>query len=344
MQIHLHLTDWASPDATAELPADPAAAARGRNGWSVPGRSSSGGVTRVQLTVRSRRQGESAPIQLHLSGTTAQALGRALLAAAADPAGAGASPADPAARGSRRSRWHPDYLGGDYDDTGELTVIEVPVGPAADVTDAPVEAAFTAITGQDPIHIIRWVEVYRTARRLPRGQRLRGGHCVQPPGYARLRQLPGADLSGLCQGRSTPLPSLRLMHHLPWVICPLSGPGTPAWPASKPNLLVRVTGEPHCSALHPDPRLSCGPHPAATPNLHRLPDTEQHMTTQTLLIDDRPTTQVSPGLPADEAPAWPASADLDLLPAVLMYLGQIGRNPPATALVRRRSPRTWSDR
>ena len=51
------------------------------------------------------------------------------------------------------------------------------------------------------------------------------------------------------------------------------------------------------------------------------------MTTQTLLIDDRPTTQLSLGLPTDEAPALPASADLDLLHAALAYLGQIGREP-----------------
>ena len=37
--------------------------------------------------------------------------------------------------------------------------------------------------------------------------------------------------------------------------------------------------------------------------------------------------QLSLGLPEDEAPALPASADLDLLHAALAYLGQIGREP-----------------
>ena len=51
------------------------------------------------------------------------------------------------------------------------------------------------------------------------------------------------------------------------------------------------------------------------------------MTTQTLLIDDRPTAQLSLGLPEDEAPVAPASVDLDLVDAALAYLGQIGREP-----------------
>ena len=55
--------------------------------------------------------------------------------------------------------WHPDYRSGDYDDTGELTVVEVPVAPGAYVTDALVNVAFTQATGQDPIHIIRWIEI-----------------------------------------------------------------------------------------------------------------------------------------------------------------------------------------
>jgi hypothetical protein len=159
MQIHLHLTGWASPDATAELPDDPAAAARGRNGWFVPQQILVWRGEQVQLAVRSRRMGGSAPVQLHLSWPAAQALGRALLAAAADPAGAGVSPAEPAALVPVEVEWHPEYRGGDYDDTGELTVIEVAVGPGAYVTDALVAAAFTAMTGQDPIRIIRWVEV-----------------------------------------------------------------------------------------------------------------------------------------------------------------------------------------
>ena len=81
------------------------------------------------------------------------------MAAAADPAGTEVSPAEPAAVLSVEVEWDPDYRGGDYDDTGELTIIEVPVSPGAYVTDALVDAAFTTATGQDPIHIIRWVEV-----------------------------------------------------------------------------------------------------------------------------------------------------------------------------------------
>ena len=159
MQIQLYLTDWTSPDATTELPADPDAAARGRNGWFVPRQITIWRGTQIQLAVRSRRQGENAPIQLQIARTTAHALGHALLVATADQTGAEASPADPAAVVPVEVEWHSDYLGGDYDDTGELTVMDVPVGPGAYVTDALVDAAFTAATGQDPIHIIRWVEV-----------------------------------------------------------------------------------------------------------------------------------------------------------------------------------------
>jgi hypothetical protein len=170
MQINLYLTNWASPDATTELPADPDAAARGRNGWFRPRQIAIWRGDQIRLTVRSRRMGDNAPIQLHISATVAHALGNALLAAAADPAGARASPAEPAAVVSVEVEWHPDYRGGDYDpkggqpeglcsDTGELTFIEFPVSPGGYVTDALVYAAFTAATGQDPTHIIRWVEV-----------------------------------------------------------------------------------------------------------------------------------------------------------------------------------------
>ncbi len=51
------------------------------------------------------------------------------------------------------------------------------------------------------------------------------------------------------------------------------------------------------------------------------------MTTSTLLIDDPPAAQLSLGLPDDEAVAFPASADRDLLDAALAYLGRIGREP-----------------
>ena len=56
------------------------------------------------------------------------------------------------------------------------------------------------------------------------------------------------------------------------------------------------------------------------------------MTTPTLLTDDALTTQLSLGLPDEEAAALPAgalpaSADRDLLHAALAYLGHIGREP-----------------
>ena len=101
MQIQLYLTDWASPDATTELPADPGAAARGRNGWFCPHQIAIWRGDQIQLAVRSRRMGENAPIQLHISRPAAHALGGALLAAAADPARR--SPGR-FAHGSRRSR------------------------------------------------------------------------------------------------------------------------------------------------------------------------------------------------------------------------------------------------
>jgi hypothetical protein len=100
MQITLYLTDWASPDATTELPADPDAAARGRNGWFCPHQIAIWRGEQVQLAVRSRRIGENAPIQLHISRPAAHALGGALLAAAADLPGAEASLTGSAAVGS----------------------------------------------------------------------------------------------------------------------------------------------------------------------------------------------------------------------------------------------------
>ncbi len=173
MQINLYLTSWASPDATIELPADPGAAARGRNGWFCPRQIAIWRGEQIQLAVRSRRLGENAPIQLHISQAAAHALGGALLAAATAPVGAAVSPAEPAVE----VEWHPDYRGGDYDDTGELTVVEVPVGAGAYVTDALVDAAFTAATGQDPIHIIRWIEV------------------TEPPGGCRVCGVCGANIA-----------------------------------------------------------------------------------------------------------------------------------------------------
>jgi hypothetical protein len=155
MQIILCLTSQASPDATTELPDDPHAAARGRNGWFCPRQITIRRGEQVWVAIRSRRVGENAPIQLRIAPAAAHALGGALLLATADAA---TQPGEPVTV-PVEVEWHVDYRGGDYDDTGELTVIEVPVSPGAYVTDALVNAAFTQATGQDPIHIIRWVEV-----------------------------------------------------------------------------------------------------------------------------------------------------------------------------------------
>lgn len=159
MQIILYHTHWTSPDASTELPAEPDAAARGRNGWFCPRQFIIWRGAQVRLVVLSSRQGENAPIELQISPAAAHALGSALLLAAAEQAAVPTAAADPAVVVSVEVEWHPDYRGGDYDDTGELTVVDVPVGPDAYVTDALVDAAFRQSTGQDPVHIIRWVEV-----------------------------------------------------------------------------------------------------------------------------------------------------------------------------------------
>jgi hypothetical protein len=155
MQINLYLTSLASPDATTELPDDPDAAARGRNGWFCPRQIAIWRGEQIWVAVRSQRMGENAPIQLQIPPATAHALGGALLLAAADlmprQADSFTVPVE--------VEWHPDYQGGDYEDTGELTIVEVPVGPGACLTDVLVGVAFTLATGQDPIHIIRWIEV-----------------------------------------------------------------------------------------------------------------------------------------------------------------------------------------
>ena len=155
MQIILYLTSQASPDATTELPDDPDAAARGRNGWFCPRQITIRRSEQVWVAVRSRRMGENAPIQLQIAAATAHALGGALLLAAANSVTRQADlrtvPVE--------VEWHLDYRGGDFDDTGELTVVEVAVGSDAYVTDELVNAAFTQATCQDPIHIIRWIEV-----------------------------------------------------------------------------------------------------------------------------------------------------------------------------------------
>jgi hypothetical protein len=155
MQINLYLTSLASPDATTELPDDPDTAARGRNGWFCPRQIAIWRGEQVWVAVRSRRMGENAPIQLQIAPATAHALGGALLLAAANSMTRDADPPNVPVE----VEWHRDYLGGDYDDTGELIVVEVPVAPGAYVTDALVYAAFTQATGQDSIHIIRWIEV-----------------------------------------------------------------------------------------------------------------------------------------------------------------------------------------
>jgi hypothetical protein len=155
MQIILYLTGQASPDATTELPDDPEATARGRNGWFCPRQIAIRRGEQVWIAVRSRRMGENAPIQLQIGPAAAHALGGALLLAAADSA---LRQADLRAI-PVEVEWHGDYAGGDFDDTGELTVIEFPISPDAYVTDDLVNAAFTQATGQDPIRIIRWVEV-----------------------------------------------------------------------------------------------------------------------------------------------------------------------------------------
>lgn len=155
MQIILYLTSPAAPDTTTELPDDPGAAARGRNGWFRPRQIVIWRGEQIWLAVRSRRMGENAPIQLQIGPAAAHALGGALLLAAADSttrqADLGTIPVE--------VEWHSEYSGGDFDDTGELTIVEVPVGADGCVTDALVNAAFTDATGQDPLHIIRWIEI-----------------------------------------------------------------------------------------------------------------------------------------------------------------------------------------
>ncbi len=83
MQIHIFLDDRVSPAATTELPDDPDALARGRNGWFRPRQITIWRGVRITIAVRSRRQGENAPIHLNLAPDAAHALGSALLLAAA---------------------------------------------------------------------------------------------------------------------------------------------------------------------------------------------------------------------------------------------------------------------
>jgi hypothetical protein len=98
MQIRIFLDDQAAPAASAELPDDPDGLARGRNGWFHPRQITIWRGVRVVVAVRSRRQAENAPIQLHLAPDAAHALGSALLLAAA--------PADPDEAGAAQSAEH----------------------------------------------------------------------------------------------------------------------------------------------------------------------------------------------------------------------------------------------
>jgi hypothetical protein len=83
MQIHIYLEGLAAPVTSIELPDDPNGLVRGRNGWFRPRQIMIWRGVRITIAVRSRRPGDSAPIQLHLAPAVAHALGSALLLAAA---------------------------------------------------------------------------------------------------------------------------------------------------------------------------------------------------------------------------------------------------------------------
>ena len=83
MQIHIFFDGQAGPAAAYELPDDPEARARGRNGWFRPRQITIWRGVRVVVAVSSRRPAGAAPVQLHLAPATAHALGQALLLAAA---------------------------------------------------------------------------------------------------------------------------------------------------------------------------------------------------------------------------------------------------------------------
>ena len=83
MQIHIFLDGRVSPAASTELPDDPDGLARGRNGWFRPWQITIWRGVRITVAVRSRRQGDNAPVQLNLAPDAAHALGSALLLAAA---------------------------------------------------------------------------------------------------------------------------------------------------------------------------------------------------------------------------------------------------------------------
>jgi len=103
MQIQIFLDGRVSPAASAELPDDPDGLARGRNGWFRPRQITIWRGVRIMVAVRSRRQGDTAPIQLHLAPAAAHALGSALLLAArVSRCGCGVATAVPQAAPSSR--------------------------------------------------------------------------------------------------------------------------------------------------------------------------------------------------------------------------------------------------
>jgi len=98
MQIRIYLDGVTAPVTTTELPDNPGEMARGRNGWFRPRQITIWRGVRIAVAVRSRRQGDNAPLQLHLAPDAAHALGSALLLAAApadDPLVSGITHSEP---------------------------------------------------------------------------------------------------------------------------------------------------------------------------------------------------------------------------------------------------------
>ena len=319
MQINLYLTSLASPDATTELPDDPDAAARGRNGWFCPRQIAIWRGEQIWVAVRSRRMGENTPssCRSRRRRRTPWAAHCCWLRPIPRPPGRPATvPVE--------VEWHREYRGGDYDDTGELTVVEVPVGPDGYVTDALVDAAFAQATGQDPIHIIRWIEV------------------EEPLGGYRVCSVCGADIAfdpldlhGCAHCGEPICPACaRDGHHLcppapdasSAVGHPPTSPGQahPPGPSSPFTLPARKSQE---ESRLPDaqPRQAAllWPLPCGHPH---TPHGATHDHTDA--VDRRSAAaQLSLGLPDDEAPAPRRPPIVDLLHAALAYLGQIGREP-----------------
>ena len=82
MHNNLYRTRPAYSRVTTALTSDPQPAARGRNGWFTPTRIDLWQGETIRLLVWSRRVGDYAPIQLHISPEIAHALARRLLVAA----------------------------------------------------------------------------------------------------------------------------------------------------------------------------------------------------------------------------------------------------------------------